>query len=109
MGAACSAATYARQDFVIKLAKAFYAYRAPSHRLDALIVSVCKAWDMPDISLIALPDVLSVNFGGEDVRASHTHLIKVRSGFDMHKLSMTNQLALDVIEGRVGCGRRPRC
>jgi uncharacterized membrane protein YjjP (DUF1212 family) len=58
-----------------------------------------------------LPGVVFLSFGGEGIHpsatskswtdtTSHTHLLKVRSGFNMNKLSMANQLILDVLDGK---------
>lgn len=69
------AAILERQNFILKLARAFMMFGAPSHRLEAQIQATARVLELPHCSAMYLPGVLLVNFGDP---ATCTSDIKVR-------------------------------
>jgi len=69
------AAILERQQFIMKLARAFMMFGAPSHRLEAQMQATARVLEI-NCQVIYIPGVMLISFGDS---ATHTSDIKVRS------------------------------
>ena len=69
------AAILERQQFIMKLARAFMMFGAPSHRLEAQMQATARVLEING-QVIYIPGVMLISFGDS---ATHTSDIKVRS------------------------------
>lgn len=67
------AAILARQDFILKLARALMMMGAPSHRLEAQLQATARVLDI-NCQMVYIPGVMLVSFGDP---ATHTSETKV--------------------------------
>ncbi|KAJ3112608.1 hypothetical protein HDU96_004384 [Phlyctochytrium bullatum] len=86
-----------KRDFLIKLARTFAMYGAPSHRLEYHLSLVSKTLEV-EADYIVFPGMIMVSFGVEGSR-SNTHMIKTTQGFNMGKLAQVNALCLTLTHG----------
>ncbi|KAI8621382.1 hypothetical protein BC830DRAFT_1058236 [Chytriomyces sp. MP71] len=88
-----------KRTFILKLAKRFYQYGAPSHRFEHHLTQVAEALKV-EAEFILLPALIMVSFGGENYK-SNTHFIKVSGGINMAKLAQVNALCLTLTQGLI--------
>ncbi|ORY46798.1 DUF1212-domain-containing protein [Rhizoclosmatium globosum] len=104
-----------KRNFLIKLARDFQTYGAPSHRIEHHMTQVAQSMSV-QADFILFPGLIMISFGGEDHR-QHTHFIKAPGGIHMAKLAQVNALcqtlteklisiddAIDLLEGWVAKG-----
>ncbi|KAI8621381.1 hypothetical protein BC830DRAFT_1163829 [Chytriomyces sp. MP71] len=89
----------AKRNFIIKLARNFHAYGAPSHRLEHHMALVSEALHV-EARFFVLPNLILISFGGETA-ASTTHFVKISNGQNMAKLAQVNALCLTLTEGLI--------
>ncbi|KAI9335840.1 hypothetical protein DFJ73DRAFT_780270 [Zopfochytrium polystomum] len=84
-----------KREFLIKLARAFAMYGAPTHRLEYHMSQVGKVLSI-DSDFVVYPGVILASFTPHDgpSAASSTHILKTAQGFNMGKLAQVNALCL---------------
>ncbi|GAA6059552.1 hypothetical protein JCM10212_000608 [Sporobolomyces blumeae] len=80
------AALLERQEFILKLARAFMMFGAPSHRLEAQIQATGRVLDLPNCHCVYLPGVMLINFGDPATGTSDIKFLKQAAGLDFGKL-----------------------
>ncbi|GAA5972844.1 hypothetical protein JCM11641_003968 [Rhodosporidiobolus odoratus] len=96
------AAILERQDFLLKLARAFMMFGAPSHRLEAQIQATARVLELPHCNALYLPNCLLVNFGDPHTMTSDIKFLKQPSGLDFGKLKQTYWVYNRVIRDKMG-------
>ncbi|KAJ3288491.1 hypothetical protein HDU79_004803 [Rhizoclosmatium sp. JEL0117] len=85
-----------KRNFLIKLARDFQTYGAPSHRIEHHMTQVAQSMSV-QADFILFPGLIMISFGGEDHR-QHTHFIKAPGGIHMAKLAQVNALCQTLTE-----------
>ncbi|KAI9337375.1 hypothetical protein DFJ73DRAFT_849207 [Zopfochytrium polystomum] len=81
-----------KREFLVKLARAFAMYGAPTHRLEYHMSQVGAVLNV-DADFVVYPGLVMASFINENNQAS-THIIKISQGFNMGKLAQVNALCL---------------
>ncbi|GAA6048657.1 hypothetical protein JCM3770_002004 [Rhodotorula araucariae] len=95
------AAILERQQFILKLARAFMMFGAPSHRLEAQIQATARVLELPHCSALYLPGVILVNFGDPATCTSDIKFLKQAAGLDLGKLKSTYYIYHKVIRDKI--------
>ncbi|BGP51677.1 pheromone-regulated protein prm10 [Rhodotorula kratochvilovae] len=95
------AAILERQQFILKLARAFMMFGAPSHRLEAQIQATARVLELPHCTALYLPGVILVNFGEPATCTSDIKFLKQAAGLDLGKLKATYWVYNKVIRDKV--------
>ncbi|KPV73415.1 uncharacterized protein RHOBADRAFT_29137 [Rhodotorula graminis WP1] len=95
------AAILERQQFILKLARAFMMFGAPSHRLEAQIQATARVLELPHCTAMYLPGVLLVNFGDPATCTSDIKFLKQAAGLDLGKLKASYYVYNKVIRDKV--------
>ena len=74
-----------RQEFILKLTRAFMMFGGPSHRLQAQIQATARVLDI-ELSCMYLPDVMLISFDDGSTGTSNIKFIRQSSTLDMGKL-----------------------
>ena len=74
-----------RQEFILKFARAFMMFGAPSHRLTAQIYATARVLDM-QLSCMYLPDVMLISFDDAATSTSNIKFIRQGSALNLGKL-----------------------
>ncbi|KAH9895599.1 DUF1212-domain-containing protein [Cubamyces lactineus] len=86
----------ARQEFILKLARAMMMFGGPTHRLQAQIQAAGKVLDTP-LSCMYLPDVMLISFEDQSTATSNIKFIRQGSSLDIGKLQEAHKLYWKVI------------
>jgi uncharacterized membrane protein YjjP (DUF1212 family) len=89
------AAILARQDFILKLARALMMMGAPSHRLEAQLQATARVLDI-NCQMVYIPGVMLVSFGDPATHTSETKFLKQANGLDLGKLLSAHMLYWNV-------------
>ncbi|KAI9500033.1 hypothetical protein BX070DRAFT_196502 [Coemansia spiralis] len=93
-----------RQNFLLVASRALMAFGAPLHRLEANLIAIALNLDV-EATFAALPGIILITFGDQDTRSSETYVVRVASGFDMHRLERTNRVIRRVLKSRISVGQ----
>ncbi|KAJ2658774.1 pheromone-regulated protein prm10 [Coemansia sp. RSA 1200] len=96
-----------RQNFLLVASRALMAFGAPLHRLEANLIAIALNLDV-EATFAALPGIILITFGDEDTRSSETYVVRVASGYDMHRLGRTNRVIRRVLKSRISVGQGVR-
>ncbi|KAJ3071958.1 hypothetical protein HDU98_004523 [Podochytrium sp. JEL0797] len=89
-----------KRQFILKLARLFHQFGAPSHRFEHHMEQVAKTLNMrAEFNL--LPSLILVSFENAETGESNTQLIKVTGGINMAKLAQVNALCLTLTQGLI--------
>lgn len=120
------AAIIERQEFILKLARAFmmcvhrlrlstlaradppgslHRFGAPSHRLEAQLQATARVLELPHCACLYLPGCLLVNFGDPATFTSDIRFLKQASGLDIGKLKSTYWIYHKVIRDKISVGK----
>jgi uncharacterized membrane protein YjjP (DUF1212 family) len=81
---------------LIRLAKAFALYGAPSHRLEYQLSSLSETIHLPSIFFFS-PGLMLIHFGDElSSAASQSCFVRTPQGYNMAKLAQVNALCMTV-------------
>ncbi|KAL1412922.1 pheromone-regulated protein prm10 [Vanrija albida] len=94
------AAVIARQQFILKLARALMMFGSPSHRLETQIQATAKVLEI-NAQVVYLPNTMLVSFGDDATHTSETKFLKQVTGLDLGKLLATHNVYWDVVHDRV--------
>lgn len=86
----CSSAMLHRQKFLMRLAKALMTFGAPSHRIEAQLLSAARILEI-DGEFIHIPGVIICSFGDQDTRTSETHFVKCGGRLSLGSLHEVHQ------------------
>lgn len=81
----------ARQEFILKLARAMMMFGGPTHRLQAQIQATGKVLDTP-LSCMYLPDMMLISFEDPSTSTSSIKFIRQGSSLDIGKLQEAHKL-----------------
>ncbi|KAI8622435.1 hypothetical protein BC830DRAFT_1162897 [Chytriomyces sp. MP71] len=90
-----------KRAFILKLARFFHQYGAPSHRFEHHLEQVSRALNVK-AEFNLLPSLILVSFEHENGEST-TQLIKVTGGLNMAKLAQVNALCLTLTQGLIDC------
>ncbi|KAI9060774.1 DUF1212-domain-containing protein [Trametes sanguinea] len=90
----------ARQDFILKLARAMMMFGGPTHRLQAQIQATGKVLETP-LSCMYLPDVMLISFEDPSTSTSNIKFIRQGSSLDIGKLQEAHELYWRVIHDEI--------
>ncbi|KAL8287513.1 hypothetical protein RQP46_003371 [Phenoliferia psychrophenolica] len=79
------AAILSRQEFLMKMGRAFMMFGAPSHRLEAQIQATARVLEI-NCQAIYIPGVLLMSFGDAATHTSDIKFLKQANGLDLGKL-----------------------
>ncbi|KAJ3008123.1 UNVERIFIED_CONTAM: hypothetical protein HDU68_003219, partial [Siphonaria sp. JEL0065] len=85
-----------KRNFIMKLARTFQMYGAPSHRLEYHMAQVAEALDVK-ADFILFPGLIMISFGDENYN-QNTHFLKAPGGIHMAKLAQVNALCQTLTE-----------
>ncbi|PVG00328.1 DUF1212-domain-containing protein [Serendipita vermifera] len=89
-----------RQDFVLKLARAFLMFGAPSHRLETHLQNTGRNLGL-NVSCMYLPNIVLLSFNDLSTGTSSVRLIKQGSALDLGKLVDAYALYWSVIYHKI--------
>ncbi|GEM11063.1 hypothetical protein Rt10032_c13g5080 [Rhodotorula toruloides] len=99
------AAIIERQEFILKLSRAFMMFGAPSHRLEAQLQATARVLELSHCACLYLPGCMLVNFGDPATFTSDIRFIKQASGLDIGKLKATYWIYHKVIRDKMSVGK----
>ncbi|KAI9346595.1 hypothetical protein BDR26DRAFT_112871 [Obelidium mucronatum] len=85
-----------KRNFIMKLARTFQTYGAPSHRLEYHLAQVAESLDVK-ADFILFPGLIMISFGDENYN-QNTHFLKAPGGIHMAKLAQVNALCQTLTE-----------
>ncbi|THG94343.1 hypothetical protein EW145_g8159, partial [Phellinidium pouzarii] len=89
-----------RQEFILKLARAFMMFAAPTHRLTAQIQATARVLDM-QLSCLYLPDVMLISFDDAATSTSNIKFIRQGATLNLGKLQEAYDLYWNVIHDEI--------
>ncbi|GAA5830096.1 hypothetical protein JCM11251_006873 [Rhodosporidiobolus azoricus] len=95
------AAIIERQQFILKLARAFMMFGAPSHRLEAQIQATARVLELPHCAAMYLPNCMLINFADPATCTSDIKFLKQPGGLDFGKLKTTYFIYNKVIRDKI--------
>ncbi|KAJ1959877.1 pheromone-regulated protein prm10, partial [Dipsacomyces acuminosporus] len=93
-----------RQNFLLVVSRALMAFGAPLHRLEANLVAIALHLDV-EACVAVLPGIILISFGDKDTRSSETHIVRIATGYDMHRLERTNRVVRRVLKNKISVGQ----
>ncbi|SGZ21452.1 BQ5605_C021g09368 [Microbotryum silenes-dioicae] len=94
------AAILERQQFILKLARAFMMFGAPSHRLEAQLQATARVLEI-NCQVIYIPAVMLVSFGDSATHTSEVRFVRQSSGLDLGKLKTAYMIYYDTIYDKI--------
>ncbi|KAL7420196.1 pheromone-regulated protein prm10 [Cryptotrichosporon argae] len=94
------AAILARQQFLLKLARALMMFGSPSHRLETQIQATAKVLEL-NCQVVYLPGTMLISFGDDATHTSETKFLKQSTGLDLGKLLVAHNLYWDVVHDKI--------
>ncbi|SCV74945.1 BQ2448_7974 [Microbotryum intermedium] len=94
------AAILERQQFILKLARAFMMFGAPSHRLEAQLQATARVLEI-NCQVIYIPAVMLVSFGDSATHTSEVRFVRQSSGLDLGKLKTAYMIYYETIYDKI--------
>ncbi|WRT67746.1 uncharacterized protein IL334_004718 [Kwoniella shivajii] len=94
------AAILARQQFLMKLARALMMFGSPSHRLETQIQATAKVLEI-NAQVVYMPGTMLISFGDDATHTSETKFLKQATGLDLGKLLATHHLYWNVVHDKM--------
>ncbi|BGP41464.1 pheromone-regulated protein prm10 [Rhodotorula kratochvilovae] len=94
------AAILERQQFIMKLARAFMMFGAPSHRLEAQMQATARVLEI-NCQVIYIPGVMLISFGDAATHTSDIKFLKQANGLDLGKLLTAYMVYFNVIHDKI--------
>ncbi|PKI83797.1 hypothetical protein MVES_001893 [Malassezia vespertilionis] len=98
------AAILARQEFLMKFARAMMMFGAPTHRLEIQMQQTANVLEV-NCRCIYFPNLMILSFGDENTHTSDTKIIKQGSVLDLTKLTDMHTIYWNVIHDKIGVDR----
>jgi hypothetical protein len=89
------AAILARQQFLMKLARALMMFGSPSHRLETQLQATARVLEL-NAQVVYLPGTMLLSFGDDATHTSETKFLKQATGLDLGKLLATHRIYWNV-------------
>ncbi|BEI86696.1 hypothetical protein CcaverHIS002_0700420 [Cutaneotrichosporon cavernicola] len=89
----------ARQQFLLKLARALMMFGSPTHRLETQIQATARVLEM-NVQVVYLPGTMLVSFGDDATHTSETKFLKQTTGLDLGKLHVVHGVYWNVVHDR---------
>lgn len=90
-----------RQEFILKLARAFLMFGGPSHRIEAQIRETAKILGL-NLSTMYLPNIILISFNDVATGTSNIKFVKQGSALNIGKLIDAYALYWSVIHDEIG-------
>ncbi|KAK4700911.1 hypothetical protein P7C70_g5335, partial [Phenoliferia sp. Uapishka_3] len=94
------AAILSRQEFLMKMGRAFMMFGAPSHRLEAQIQATARVLEI-NCQAIYIPGVLMMSFGDVATHTSDIKFLKQANGLDLGKLLGAYYVYYNVVHDKI--------
>ncbi|GAA5840010.1 hypothetical protein JCM11251_006586 [Rhodosporidiobolus azoricus] len=94
------AAILERQNFIMKMARAFMMFGAPSHRLEAQMQATARVLEI-NCQVIYIPGVMLISFGDAATHTSDIKFLKQANGLDLGKLLTAYMIYFSVIHDKI--------
>ncbi|GAA5860985.1 hypothetical protein JCM3774_003215 [Rhodotorula dairenensis] len=94
------AAILERQQFIMKQARAFMMFGAPSHRLEAQMQATARVLEI-NCQVIYIPGVMLISFGDAATHTSDIKFLKQANGLDLGKLLTAYLIYFRVIHDQI--------
>ncbi|GAA6040548.1 hypothetical protein JCM8097_005458 [Rhodosporidiobolus ruineniae] len=94
------AAILERQHFIMKMARAFMMFGAPSHRLEAQMQATARVLEI-NCQVIYIPGVMLISFGDVATHTSDIKFLKQANGLDLGKLLAAYMIYFNVIHDKI--------
>ncbi|GAA5888536.1 hypothetical protein JCM6882_008989 [Rhodosporidiobolus microsporus] len=94
------AAILERQNFIMKMARAFMMFGAPSHRLEAQMQATARVLEI-NCQVIYIPGVMLISFGDVATHTSDIKFLKQANGLDLGKLLAAYMIYFSVIHDKI--------
>jgi uncharacterized membrane protein YjjP (DUF1212 family) len=94
------AAILERQQFIMKQARAFMMFGAPSHRLEAQMQATARVLEI-NCQVIYIPGVMLISFGDAATHTSDIKFLKQANGLDLGKLLTAYLIYYRVIHDQI--------
>ncbi|GAA6016268.1 hypothetical protein JCM10207_000452 [Rhodosporidiobolus poonsookiae] len=94
------AAILERQNFIMKMARAFMMFGAPSHRLEAQMQATARVLEI-NCQVIYIPGVMLISFGDAATHTSDIKFLKQANGLDLGKLLSAYMIYFAVIHDKI--------
>ncbi|BGP56551.1 pheromone-regulated protein prm10 [Rhodotorula sphaerocarpa] len=94
------AAILERQQFIMKQARAFMMFGAPSHRLEAQMQATARVLEI-NCQVIYIPGVMLISFGDAATHTSDIKFLKQSNGLDLGKLLTAYLIYYRVIHDQI--------
>ncbi|KAK4705172.1 hypothetical protein P7C70_g1030, partial [Phenoliferia sp. Uapishka_3] len=95
------AAILERQQFIMKLARVFMMFGAPSHRLEAQMQATARVLEL-NVQVVYIPGVMLLSFGDSATHTSDIKFLKQANGLDLGKLLAAYLIYYNVIHDIIG-------
>ncbi|KAH8102446.1 DUF1212-domain-containing protein [Cristinia sonorae] len=96
-----------RQKFLIRLSKALMFFGAPSHRIEAQLVSAARILEIHG-EFIHIPGVIVCSFGDQDTKTSETHFVKCGGRLHLGSLHRVHQIYKQVVHDEISAKEATR-
>ncbi|GAA5926908.1 uncharacterized protein JCM15063_000403 [Sporobolomyces koalae] len=94
------AAILERQQYILKQARAFMMFGAPSHRLEAQMQATARVLEI-NCQVIYIPGVMLLSFGDAATHTSDIKFLKQANGLDLGKLLTAYTIYYNVVHDRL--------
>ncbi|GAA5827834.1 hypothetical protein JCM5353_005659 [Sporobolomyces roseus] len=94
------AAILERQQYIMKQARAFMMFGAPSHRLEAQMQATARVLEI-NCQVIYIPGVMLMSFGDAATHTSDIKFLKQANGLDLGKLLTAYTIYYNVVHDRL--------
>ncbi|GAA5957197.1 hypothetical protein JCM21900_004677 [Sporobolomyces salmonicolor] len=94
------AAILERQQFIMKMARAFMMFGAPSHRLEAQMQATARVLEI-NCQVVYIPGVMMLSFGDAATHTSDIKFLKQANGLDLGKLLAAYMIYFNVIHDKI--------
>ncbi|GAA5895679.1 uncharacterized protein JCM6883_001586 [Sporobolomyces salmoneus] len=94
------AAILERQQYIMKQARAFMMFGAPSHRLEAQMQATARVLEI-NCQVIYIPGVMLMSFGDAATHTSDIKFLKQANGLDLGKLLTAYAIYYNVVHDRL--------
>lgn len=91
----------ARQDFILKMARAFLMFGSPSHRLEIQLQATARILGL-NVSCMYIPGIILISFNDLATGTSNLKFVKQASSLDLGKLIEACALYWSVIHDEIG-------
>ncbi|CAK3849715.1 DUF1212 domain membrane Prm10 [Lecanosticta acicola] len=93
--------TLARQDFILKLCRAFMLYGAPTHRLEEYLNMTARTLEI-EAQFLYLPGCMVISFDDSETHTTSVKLVRLGQGIDLGRLKDVHRVYKEVLHDTIG-------